>query len=246
MESLINANEVWGGTSIATTSNDAITRTGTYVKGTSEELSGIVLSSYFNQTDLWEQKYVHKNSLTASWNLVIDNIKDEMFTWNLFTQTFCNDIIQLAEAQNSWTTDRHQYYPTYDVHLTSLGLFEIYDILLKKYAFPIAVKNWNLDGKSWAENMQHETFLVKYVPQSGGQMYLDIHHDKADYTVHVNLSNQEEYEGGGTWFPRHNRLIKGAAGKAILFPQVTHPHGGRPTISGKRYCLISFCNRGTD
>ena len=30
MESLINANEVWGGTSTATTSNDAIKRTGTY------------------------------------------------------------------------------------------------------------------------------------------------------------------------------------------------------------------------
>jgi len=249
MEPLITANEVWGVSPKMppfNTTNPVILEQNRYTKGSSNELAGIGIYGYESSVDLWEQKYIHKNALTQSWNLVVDDMGAEMFTWDLFTEEFCQDIIEAAENKNAWTTDRHQYYPTTDIHLSSLGLYPTYDAVLKKFAFPIAVKNWQLDGKSWAENMKHETFLVKYVPQAGGQMHLNIHHDKADYTVHVNLSNQEEYEGGGTWFPRHNKLVKGGAGKAVLFPQVTHPHGGRPTLSGKRYCLISFCNRGED
>ena len=160
----------------------------------------------------------------------------------MFTPIFCKTLIEEAERQDKWTTDRHKHYPTHDVPLKSLGLSGIYDDVLKDYAYPIASSLWKLEGKSWNKRMTHETFIVKYIPSADIQTHLNIHHDQADYSIQVTLS--DNFTGGGTWFPRQNKLVKPSLGSAILFPNVTHPHGARPTLSGERYCLISFCSRG--
>ena len=200
------------------------------------------LYSYVNNTEAWKKKYLHPNVLTGEWELITDDYGDEIHHWKMFTPGFCKAVIDEAERQNKWTTDRHQYYPTHDVPLKDLGLYEIYDSVLREYGFPIASKLWRLEGKSWDKHMTHETFIIKYTPSSDNQTHLNIHHDQADYTIHITLS--DNFTGGGTWFPRQNKLVKGSVGSSVLFPNVTHPHGTRPTLSGERYCLISFCSRG--
>ncbi len=212
----------------------------------SEEFTPAVekLFDYVNNPEDWKKKYLHPNVLTGEWELITDDYGDEVHHWKMFTPGFCKAVIDEAERQNKWTTDRHQYYPTHDVPLKDLGLYEIYDSVLREYGFPIVSKLWRLEGKSWDKHMTHETFIIKYTTSPGNQTYLNIHHDQADYTIHITLS--DNFTGGGTWFPRQNKLVIGGVGSSVLFPNVTHPHGARPTLSGKRYCLISFCNRGAD
>jgi len=212
----------------------------------SEEFTPAVdkLFDYVNNPEDWKKKYLHPNVLTKEWDLIMDDYGEEIYHWNMFNPVFCDEITDEAEKQDKWTTDRHQYYPTHDVPLKDLGLSGIYDSLLKEYGFPIVNRLWKLDGKAWDENMTHESFIIKYIPSANIQTHLNIHHDKADYTIQISLSS--DYEGGGTWFPRQSKLLKPRIGNAILFPNVTHPHGARPTTSGERYVLISFCNRGSD
>ena len=58
------------------------------------------------------------------------------------------------------------------------------------------------------------------------------------------LNDPDEYEGGGTWFPKLERSLDGsAAGHIVLFPSKVQ-HGGRMITKGVRYIIVLFC--GTD
>ena len=52
----------------------------------------------------------------------------------------------------------------------------------------------------------------------------------------------DEYDGGGTWFPKYNKLIDPSRiGTATLHPGIiTHRHGARQVYAGRRYVLVSF------
>ena len=52
----------------------------------------------------------------------------------------------------------------------------------------------------------------------------------------------EDYEGGGTYFPKHKLLLKAKQGVVAIHPgMMTHQHGVRPIIKGERYAMVSFC-----
>ena len=90
--------------------------------------------------------------------------------------------------------------------------------------------------------MKSENFIAKYNNTSlGAQSFLACHQDASRYSFGVSLNI--DYEGGGTWYPRQNKLIKLPTGYAVLHPSPTHRHGARPVIEGTRYILISFCNQ---
>jgi hypothetical protein len=184
---------------------------------------------------------------TKNWELIVDimeknGISMEMYTWPLVTEVFCRDIISKAEEYGQWTNNRHDNYPTHDILLKDFGYDEIYNNILNEYAHPTVRYIWSVVGKQW-ENMVCENFIVKYDNVSDGfQNYLDIHHDLADYTLVLSLN--EDYEGGGTWFPRQRILLKKPAGNITLHPILTHRHGARAVVDGIRYVLISFCTKG--
>jgi hypothetical protein len=90
--------------------------------------------------------------------------------------------------------------------------------------------------------MENESFIVKYdLDSEGYQADLSIHHDLADYTFVLGLN--DEYEGGGTWFPRQKVLINRDVGGVTVHPSITHRHGARAVTSGTRYVLITFCKK---
>ena len=63
----------------------------------------------------------------------------------------------------------------------------------------------------------------------------------SDITCLVQLSDLNEYEGGGTWFRRQKKLVKNDIGYVTLHPgNITHKHGARSVTSGKRYIIVSF------
>ena len=198
------------------------------------------LFAYKIDPDTWSKKMIAPGTRDKQWDLVVENIGPEIYTFPLFTEEFCRLVIEHAEATGKWTKARHKFYPTTDILLQDLKIKEMYDYVLKNYAHPIARHIWKLEGTSWTKNVSSEDFIARYIASE--QAALDIHQDHADYTFTVGLNS--DYEGGGTWFPRQQVLANPKSGYASLFPSVTHRHGGRPTTKGKRYIIVSFVRKG--
>ena len=196
------------------------------------------LYSYWDDKEQWTNKFITYSARTKEWDLIVDEPFDSCFTFPLFTEEFCKKIREEAEHSNAWTVDRHENYPTTDMLLTAIGMDEIYNDVMKEYVMQLSIYLWALEGKGW-DNMNSENFLAKYKPNAQG--HLSIHHDRADITCLIQLSDLDEYEGGGTWFRRQKKLVKSPIGYATLHPgNITHKHGARATTKGTRYIVVSF------
>ena len=198
------------------------------------------LFAYKIDPEAWSKKMIAPGTRDKQWDLVVENVGPEIYTFPLFTEEFCKMVIEHAEATGKWTKARHKFYPTTDILLEDIKLKEMYEYVLKNYAHPIARHIWKLEGTSWNKNISSEDFIARYI--SSEQAALDIHQDHADYTFTVGLN--ADFEGGGTWFPRQQVLANPKSGMCSLFPSVTHRHGGRPTTKGKRYIIVSFVKKG--
>lgn len=190
--------------------------------------------------EAWKSKYINLTLLKGEYDLMVDDLGDNIFEFPLFTERFCKEIVSLAEAENKWTEDRHEYYPTNDVLCEDLGLQEIYQRVINEIVCPLCIHIWDLQSSTWSD-MPAENFVVRYTTVK--QSHLSLHHDSSDITMVVKLN--DEFDGGGTWFPRSKILANPErVGTASIHPgQITHKHGARPIYSGKRYVLISFMKR---
>jgi glycosyltransferase involved in cell wall biosynthesis len=198
------------------------------------------LYTYFDDPAAWKERFLSYGARTKEWELIVDEPFDNCFSFQLFSEEFCQLIRDEAEHSQAWTTDRHQNYPTTDMLLQVLDLEDTYRQILEEYVVPMASTMWEL-GTAWAK-FRAETFLAKYTPKAQG--HLSIHHDESDITCLIQLSDLHEYEGGGTFFKRQKKLIKNGIGYATVHPgNITHMHGGRAISKGLRYILVSFIHR---
>lgn len=190
--------------------------------------------------EAWKAKYVNPTVLKGEYDLMIDDLGDNIYEFPLFTDKFCKDIVALSEAKDNWTVDRHQFYPTNDVLLQDIGMQDIYARVLKEVVYPLCIHIWTLEGNGW-RTMESENFLARYTTDR--QSHLALHHDHSHITMVVKLN--DEFDGGGTWFPKYKTLSNPErVGTATLHPgMVTHLHGARPIYSGKRYICVSFMRK---
>jgi glycosyltransferase involved in cell wall biosynthesis len=196
------------------------------------------LYSYYNDPDEWKNRFVTYSARTKEWDLITDEPFMNTFTFPLFTSEFCKMIREEAEHANSWTVDRHEFYPTTDMILQTIGMHGIYMEVLREFVMPVSKYMWALDGEGW-DDLQSENFLARYTPDAQG--HLSIHHDSSDITCLVQLSDLDEYEGGGTWFRRQRELVKNGIGYVTIHPgNITHKHGARAVTEGARYIIVSF------
>ena len=167
---------------------------------------------------------------------MVDELGHNIIEFPLFTDKFCNEIIELAESQ-SWVTDRHEYYPTTDQTMESLGMQDIYQAVLERIVYPIWVWYWELEGNNWYK-LTSENFIAKYDTKNQGS--LNLHHDNSLITLNVRLN--DEFKGGGTYLPKYKLTTQPRKkGNAIAHPgMITHKHGGRPVEEGTRYILVTF------
>ena len=187
--------------------------------------------------DAWCQKYITPVMLQKDFELMVEDIGPNIVEFPLFTDRFCEEMIQLAEADGQWTVGRHEFYPTNDMLMEQLGMKEIYTRVIREFVAPLATWYWTLEGEGW-DTVVDETFIIRYRPDRQGQ--LSVHHDYSSYTIGVKLN--DEFTGGGTFFPKYqvNAMPK-RNGNAFLHPgMITHRHGGRPVYSGTRYINVSF------
>jgi len=195
------------------------------------------LYTYDTNPDEWERKFLKPELMSDNWELYVHEELLNIYTIPAFTDKFCDFIMEEAEACNCWTVDRHESYPTTDMVLGTIGLGGTYEKILKKYIWPLSYKLFKLEKNSWL-NMSSENFIARYHPYA--QYHLSLHHDASQITTVVTLN--EDFEGGGTYFPNQNSKLKGRKGDMSIHPgQVTHWHGGLPVESGQRYIIVSFC-----
>lgn len=196
------------------------------------------LYSYWDNPTAWKERFITYSARTKEWDLITDEPAMNIFSFPLFTEEFCRMIREEAEYSNAWTINRHEYYPTTDMVLQTIGMQDIYMEILREYVMPVGIHMWALEGEGW-DNLNSENFLAKYVPDAQG--HLSIHHDSSDLTCLVQLSDLDEYEGGGTWFRRQKQLLKNPIGYVTLHPgNITHKHGARAVTKGARYIIVSF------
>lgn len=191
--------------------------------------------------EAWKLKYLNLSVAKGEWDLMVDDLGDNIYELPLFTPKFCKEAIALAEAKDEWTVDRHEFYPTNDVLLPELGLNDIYNRVLDEVIRPLSIHLWNLEGSSW-DAFSNENFMARYTTTR--QSHLSLHHDRSHLTLVIKLN--DEFSGGGTWFPKYQKLINPeVVGTASLHPgMVTHRHGARPITMGKRYIIVSFIRTG--
>jgi len=196
------------------------------------------LYSYYDNKQEWVNRFITYSARTKEWDLITDEPFMNTFAFPLFTPEFCQMIREEAEHANSWTIDRHDHYPTTDMVLQTIGMHDIYMEVLREYVMPVSIHMWALEGEGW-DNLSSENFLARYTPDTQG--HLAIHHDASDITCLVQLSDLDEYEGGGTWFRRQKQLIKNGIGYVTIHPgNITHKHGARAVTEGSRYIIVSF------
>jgi len=190
--------------------------------------------------DQWKSKYLNHTLAKGEYDLMIDDMGNNIYEFPLFTEKFCKEAIALAETLDRWTQDRHEFYPTNDVLLPELGLDHIYMRVLREVVYPICIHLWQLEGRGW-DSMFSENFMARYTTDR--QSHLSLHHDFSHVTMVVKLN--DEFEGGGTWFPKYKTLSNPAkVGTATLHPgMITHLHGARPISAGKRYICVSFMRK---
>ena len=80
----------------------------------------------------WKLKYVNQTLAKGEYDLMIDDIGNNIYEFPLFTEKFCKEAIALAETLDKWTQDRHEFYPTNDVLLPEIGLDHIYSRVLRE------------------------------------------------------------------------------------------------------------------
>lgn len=182
----------------------------------------------------------------------------EIYNFPLFTETFCNEFVEQAEAYGGWsgaskeggkaTYDERiqggvEPVPTQDIHFTQKGMdFEsTWKLILRTFVAPVAESKWDgytVDGRATLD------FIVKYTPE--GQPFLRPHHDASTFSLNVALNRIGiDFTGGGTRFLRQNcTVLTNDIGHALIHPgRLTHYHEGLYVTNGTRYILVSFVDQ---
>ncbi len=203
----------------------------------------VINTDFYNYNENWVNAYISPGIKDVPAKLAAEEVEKmgigtNIYFANIFNERFCDTMVQIAEniEERRWHTDRHPSYPTTDIELHEVGLDNLYAQVLRDFMFPLAIETYQLEG-SKPEDYFAENFLIKYTPDK--QNHLTIHNDSSMFTFNVSLNN--DFQGGGIFFEKHNLTLQPMPGGAVLNPgMIGYKHGAKPIVSGKRYMLISF------
>jgi hypothetical protein len=204
----------------------------------------IGLFDYFNNKNLFIEKYFDKTFL----DLLNNKKKDinepitDVLQFPFVNDKFCEELILLCEKYGKWSgaTNKdsrigYENVPSNDIHFTEIKFNTIWEDIIKTYIAPIVSRHWG----SFKTNGINIAFVVKYEDDKFYQ--LGPHHDSSSYTVNISLN--EDYEGGEVNFIKKDKKIRNKKGHALIHPgRITHYHEGLPVTKGKKYICVSFVN----
>lgn len=172
-----------------------------------------------------------------STSLDYEVIGDNMLLIDFMTPSQCEEWIRLSEENGNWKPDSYDIFPSHDIHLKTLGLWDMLEWHWTNYIAPIT-------DKYWLPSIHYhlrKAFTMKY--SEGTQTNLGLHNDSSLVTGSVKLN--DDYEGATLVFPRQNITNKDIpVGKMILFPgQLTHGHYVEDLQSGVKYSATFWTAR---
>lgn len=143
-----------------------------------------------------------------------------------------------ADNENGWQSARHARFSTIDLpafDLSARAYAFVQRCVRKRVIEPFA-QRCGLDA---ADLFLKDLFFVIYDAENPcGQRSLDLHHDGSLFSFNLLLNHENEFSGGGTYFPELGALsVKQGDcvvhdGKAL--------HGGAEVTSGTRLILVGF------
>ncbi|XP_033646815.1 2-oxoglutarate and iron-dependent oxygenase domain-containing protein 2-like [Asterias rubens] len=176
-------------------------------------------------------------------NMLHQEHAEQVFSFPLFTQQFCQDFIE--EICHFESTDLPKGRPNtmnnYGVLLDDLGFGDQFVTpLIQEYLTPITKLLYPDCGGASLDS--HKAFVVKY--KLGEDLSLAYHYDNAEVTLNVSLgkefSDGSLYFGDMRWVPPQETACTESTHKPTfaLLHRGQHKHGALPIRSGERYNLI--------
>jgi len=90
---------------------------------------------------------------------------------------------------------------------------------------------------------RNQPHVLKYNCENGrGHTGVELHHDKCDFTANLILSRSDTYEGGGTYFPDADAVVRLEFGEFLIHPGGL-VHGGVNITQGTRYLMVLFVDK---
>ena len=149
----------------------------------------------------------------------------------------CRKVIDWAETFGKWTTKRHYAVPTFDlpIHTVPPLLDWFQNDFMKPIVQPLLEQQFkpSTEGRFYV----HDAFCVRYESNAAAN-HLPIHVDESTHSLVVALN--DDFDGGGTYFPDYDLLLRPSKGSIISFRGDSIPHGGQAVTRGVRYILAVF------
>jgi hypothetical protein len=145
------------------------------------------------------------------------------------------DQLDLASFMRANTqTELGRFWVNSNQHLDKMpGLSSVYEQIIKRHLKPLMEQMW----VTFKLQKISAPYVLKYSAEPDAIRAMELHHDLETLTLVTYLN--EEFTGGGTYFPRWNyHTGKPAPGSAILYPGgLSHEHEGVAITEGTRYLL---------
>ena len=168
--------------------------------------------------------------------------------------------------RNYPTTDLSVYSINQTIHIENSKVTYfidwLNDTILASKVFPLISRYYNVNSGCF---VMRDMFVVKYDADTPGrQRRLQVHQDGAivSFNIALNqgknvnrplqqlqdrpvtnniLTHQQEFSGGGTYFPLLNETVQLDSGAMLIHLSRLY-HAGAEVLSGKRYILVGFVN----
>lgn len=138
-----------------------------------------------------------------------------------------------AASIGGWTTARHYAVPTTDVPLHTIPvLLRWFNVFLRDKLRPLLQAQYGPD----MEFRCNDSFVVRYDADKG-QRHLPLHVDQSTHSVTLALNGEDDFDGGGTYFPSLGGAFLAPTGHAFSFEGGRTPHQGDPVTRGVRYII---------
>lgn len=143
------------------------------------------------------------------------------------------DLVSTVAARGGcWSTDRHFEFATTDLAAKNLLVHGWLCSALEDRLFPLLRERHGATGLKW-----RDLFLAKY--SANQQSDLALHRDATPLSFNILLNNPDHFEGGGTYFEKHDKTYFPKVGDCLVHSGKLR-HGAGTVTSGHRFVLVAF------
>ncbi len=205
-------------------------------KSIKEKETEIILKNKYGDI-IDDLKSISDNKISVTHNRFL-----QRFTYTkIFNYDMCKYIIdesnKYANINGGWNTKRHQNYPTTDLSVENISsIFILIMHYLNNTIIDLIKTSYQIH-----DNLDiniDDLFIVRY--SSDKQNSLDMHKDNSHITFNILLSDNADFEGGGTYF-EDGLTTKLECGDMLIHTGRIN-HRGLPITKGDRYLLVGFIN----